>query len=312
MFIRYFNSRYLLLLAGILISHSIYAQPSTIIYDTHVADLDNNVFAVTVPRGYTLDLLTTDMQRPRMFIFDQRGSMLAGSKSGHIYRLKPPYTEPEFILILSDYPHSLALKNGYLYIAQTSGLYRIPYKPTDSQLEEGDVELVAKIPGGWGHNSRTIKIGSDGRLYVSLGIAGNCSDQYLDSSYPLSGQRGGVMVLDETVNPPQWRTWASGLRNPVGFDWHPETKAMYASNNGPDHLGYEQPPESFAYLKEGSFHGMPWFQFDGKQIHRDNCINSKPPRIDVTQPVAIFPARNAPMDVHFIVSGHLDEAFQPT
>jgi len=239
-------------------------------YETHVAEVGDSVFTVNVPKGYALDLLTTDMQRPRIFIFDQHGSMLVGSRSGHIYRLRPPYTNPEYILILADYPHSLAVRGEYLYIAQTSGLYRIPYKPTDSQLEEGDVEPVAKIPGGWGHNSRTVKVGPDGRLYLSLGITGNCSDEYLGETYPFNDRRGGVMMLDESVKPFKWRTWASGLRNPVGFDWHPESKVMYASNNGPDHLGYEQPPESFAQLEQDSFHGMPWFQYDGKQIHRDH------------------------------------------
>ena len=282
---------------------------SAIQHETHIAELGDSVFAVNVPNGYTLDLLTTDMQRPRILIFDQYGNMLVGSRSGHVYRLKPPYTEPESILFLSDYPHSLALRSGYLYIAQTSGLYRIPYRATDHLLEEGDVELVAKIPGGWGHNSRTVKVGPDNRLYLSLGISGNCSDQFLDERYPFNNRRGGVMVLDEHVAPPKWRTWANGLRNPVGFDWHPDTQVMYASNNGPDHLGYEQPPEYFSQLKKNSFHGMPWFQFDGKKIHRDDCIESKPPRMDATPPVITFPARNAPMDVHFIASGHLDEKF---
>jgi glucose/arabinose dehydrogenase len=117
------------------------------------------------------------------------------------------------------------------------------------------------------------------------------------------------MVLDESVSPPQWKAWASGLRNPIGFDWHPDTGVMYASNNGPDHLGYEQPPESFARLDRGSFHGMPWFQYDGNKINRDDCISSRPPRTDVAKPVATFPARNAPMDVHFINEGHLKKYF---
>jgi glucose/arabinose dehydrogenase len=285
------------------------AEPGSIRQERHVAEIGDEVFVLHVPFGYSLELLTTDMQRPRLFTFDQKGNMLVGSRSGHVYKIKPPYTRPEFILILSDYPHSLALRGEYLYIAQTSGLFRIPYQPDVTELDEGDMELVAKIPGGWGHNSRSLKVGADGRLYVSLGITGNCSDEYLDDSYPANDRRGGVMVLDESVQPAQWKAWASGLRNPVGFDWHPKTGVMYASNNGPDHLGYDQPPEALARLERGSFHGMPWYQFDGRRINRDPCIKSNPPRTDVTRPVATFPARNAPMDVHFINDGHLDRQF---
>ena len=105
--------------------------------------------------------------------------------------------------------------------------------------------------------------------------------------------------------------FASGLRNPVGFDWNPVTNVMYASNNGPDHLGFEQPPEYFSKILPGSFHGMPWYQFDGRRIHRDDCIGASPPRpvSDVTVPVATFPARNAPMGVVFVPRGAMDSKF---
>jgi glucose/arabinose dehydrogenase len=102
------------------------------------------------------------------------------------------------------------------------------------------------------------------------------------------------------------------LRNPVGFAWHPKTRVMYASNNGPDHLGYDQPPEYFSRVTAGSFHGMPWFQFDGKQLQRDDCVQSKPPRplAEVTAPVATFPSRNAPMGVAFVPTGALGKALE--
>jgi len=82
---------------------------------------------------------------------------------------------------------------------------------------------------------------------------------------------------------------------------------MYASNAGSDHLGFDLPPEYFARLLLGSFHAMPWYQFDGKRIRRDGCIRSEPPlsieRVEIT--VATFPARNSPMGVSFVPSGGL-------
>ncbi|MGD8620134.1 MAG: PQQ-dependent sugar dehydrogenase, partial [Gammaproteobacteria bacterium] len=125
-------------------------------------------------------------------------------------------------------------------------------------------------------------------------------------------RRGGVMVLDESGAKPRLLPFASGLRNPVGFDWHPETGELYASNNGPDHHGFELPPEYFSKLEPGSFHGMPWFQFDGRMLRRDSCIRSAPPRPwqAVTLPVATFPARNAPMGVAFVPRGALDARFE--
>ena len=168
--------------------------------------------------------------------------------------------------------------------------------------------LLAALPGGGGHDSRTVGVGPDGRVYVSLGIQGNCSDQYLGAGYPFDERRGGVLVLRESGGKASWAPFASGLRNPVGFDWQPQTGVLFASNNGPDHLGYDQPPEYFSRLDAGSFHGMPWFQFDGKKLRRDDCISSAPPRPinEVTLPVATFPARNAPLGVAFVPKGAMD------
>jgi glucose/arabinose dehydrogenase len=117
--------------------------------------------------------------------------------------------------------------------------------------------------------------------------------------------------LNESGKQPYFEPYATGLRNPVGFDWQPQTGELYATNNGPDHLGFGQPPEYFSRLEEGSFHGMPWFQYDGRSLRRDRCVRSRPPRpqAQVTLPVATFPARNAPLGMAFVPEGALDRGF---
>lgn len=263
---------------------------------------------VRVPKGYRLELLTDALDGPRLLSFGAKGELFIGSKSGKVYRLQPPYTRPEVLLTLDDYPHSVAVRHNEILIAQTGGLYRAPYRPGQARIVPESLSLLATLPGGGGHNSRTVAIGPDGRVYLGLGISDNCSDQYLGGNYPFEDRRGGVMVLRENGAKPAWEPFASGLRNPVGFAWHPQTGVLYASNNGPDHHGYEQPPEYFSRLTPGSFHGMPWFQYDGKHIQRDGCIKRAPPRpvTDVVTPVATFPARNAPMGVAFVPEGGME------
>jgi len=199
-----------------------------------------------------------------------------------------------------------------MLIAKTDGLYVAPYEPGRESITPNAVKLLAALPGGGGHSSRTVAVGPDGRVFVGLGITGNCSDEYLDDSYPFDRRRGGVWVLDESNKKAQWRTFASGLRNPVGFDWHPQTNELYASNNGPDHHGFDLPPEYFSRLLPGTFHGMPWYWYDGKEIMRDRCIDSAAPRpvSDVQKPVATFPSRNAPMGVVFVPAGAMDKSLE--
>jgi glucose/arabinose dehydrogenase len=269
-------------------------------------------WVLEIPVGMHLEVLTTALKTPRLLHFMPNGDLIIGSRSGNIYRLAPPYREADILVRLSNYPHSVAWRNGELLVAQTDGLYRVPYRPGQARLEWRDFELLADLPGDGGHTSRSVAVGPDGRVYVSLGLSGNCSDEYLDDSYPFDDRRGGVMVLDESGAKPRLLPFASGLRNPVGFDWHPETGELYASNNGPDHHGFELPPEYFSKLEPGSFHGMPWFQFDGRMLRRDSCIRRAPPRPRqaVTLPVATFPARNAPMGVAFVPRGTLDARFE--
>lgn len=285
---------------------SAYAGTTPLAYEQQELTVAGTSRTVSVPKGYRLEWLAA-MDEPRMLTFAANGDLFAGSHSGKVYRLPPPYTRAEVLVELGDYPHSVAFRPGEILIAKTNGLYRAPYRPGQERIARDAVTLLAALPGGGGHNSRTVGVGPDGRVYVSLGIQHNCSDQFLDASYPFDDRRGGVLELNESGKA-SWESFASGLRNPVGFDWQPQTHVMYADNNGPDHWGYDQPPEYFSRLTPGSFHGMPWFQYDGKQLRRDDCVKSRPPipYIEVTLPVATFPARNAPLGMEFVPKGAMD------
>jgi glucose/arabinose dehydrogenase len=205
---------------------------------------------------------------------------------------------------LPDYPHSVVIKNNRIYVAQTGSVSSAPYTTETTSLSADQFDVLVELPGGRGHNSRTLKEGPDGKLYVSLGISGNCSDEYLSESYASNDRRGGVFTIEIGDQKSSLKPYASGLRNPVGLDWHPVTADLYTSNNGPDHMGYEQPREYFSRVEENSFHGMPWYQYIEGQMQTDSCVSSDAPlgKESVAAPVASFPARIAPMDLTFVPS----------
>lgn len=253
--------------------------------------------------GFELEALATSLRGPRIIHFnDER--MLIGSKSGGVYWLEPPYNKVNLLVNLDGYPHSVVVRHNKIYVARTNAILVADYTGQD-RIHASEFTRLLKLPGGGGHSSRTLKVGPDDRMYVGLGISGNCSDQWLDQSRDFKDRRGGLYVIDESTSPPTLKSYSSGLRNPIGFDWSPEDNQLYASNNGPDHHGFYQPPEQFVALAENSFHGMPWYQFDGTGFVRDNCVESTPPYpVESLQPpAALFPARNAPMDVAFIDAG---------
>jgi len=307
MCINLYKTTLFVLLSLIMVTASASTQPLE--YSLQNIIISGESYTTKIPKGYRLELLTNNLDTPRLMAFAPNGDLFIGSGSDRIYRLPPPYTSPEEFVEVDGYPHSIAIRKDEILIAKTDGLYRAPYYLGQKQIIEDDISLIVPLSDSGGHSSRTVAIGPDGNVYLSLGISGNCSDEYLGETYTFNHRRGGVVKLSETKSGNSWTTFSSGLRNPVGFDWHPKTGEMYASNNGPDHHGFDQPPEYFSRLLPGSFHGMPWFQLNSNVIKRDNCIRSKPPRSinEVALPVQTFPARSAPMGVAFIPDGAMSE-----
>lgn len=262
-------------------------------------EVAGNAERANVPDGATLDKQVA-LRAPRLISFGPEDEMFIGSQAGRLYRLQPPYDRVDAEIPLSGYPHSAVVHEGYLYVATTDQLYRTRYTP-GQDVTEADFEGVADLPGGSGHASRSLSVGPDGRLYVALGLQGNCSAQRISEDVAFEDRRGGVMALDPTHETPEWTPYVSGLRNPIGMAWSPEG-TLYLNNNGPDHWGYEAPPEVLVRAESGSFHGMPWYQWNEGEWQRDECIDSASPdgRHTLTPPVATFAARSAPIGLTFL------------
>lgn len=241
------------------------------------------------------------LRQPRLITLGPANELLIGSRGGELYRLMPPYRRAELLATLPGYPHHALVRGDQIYVATTAAVLRGPYA-SDQPLQLDQLKPWLSLPGGGGHTSRTLAIDSAKRLYVALGITGNCSDQYLHPSYPFNEQRGGIALIDETGPTPQLSPFVTGLRNPVGAIWHGDT--LYASNNGPDHLGFELPREILIKTRGPAFYGAPWYYHlhtnnGGWQVLPDSCISSRPPQplSQVALPFASVDARNAPMAV---------------
>ncbi len=264
-----------------------------------------------VPEGMRVDFMAP-LEGPRFIARGPGEELLIGSRGGNIYRLQSPHIKPETLVTLAGRNHSITYRNGSIYVAETGGLYVAPYPSPTSSIQPGDFSLVTPLPSqSGGHWSRTVITGPDQKLYIGIGISGNCSDEYLDNSYPFERRRGGVFLLDESDASPMLTPFSSGLRNPIGLAFHPETGALYATNAGPDNLGFDQPPEVLAALSQGSFHGMPWFQYYNDAFRSGKCATSTPPRPagDATPPAVTFDARSTPEGITFITSSVMGPAF---
>ena len=283
-----------------------------ITYRSQMLTVNNSRVALQVPSGLKVEFLAA-LDGPRFLALGPHHELLIGSRRTNVYRLKKPYRTSEILVSLPGRNHSVIYREGYILVAETAGLHIASYAGQDSMLATEDFDLYVNLPSAeGGHWSRTVVMGADDRLYVGIGISGNCSDEYLDASYPFERRRGGVFVVDETVTPPQLVPYASGLRNPIGIAFDPATGILYASNAGPDNLGYDQPPEVFSALSNRSFHGMPWFQFYNGEFRSGECAASPAPRpaSEATPPGATFDARSTPQGIAFVRDATLGSRFE--
>lgn len=169
-----------------------------------------------------------------------------------------------------DRPHGLAWRDGALYVAETAAVVRLEDTNGDGKADRRQV-LTRDLPSGGMHWTRTLGFGPDGGLYVSAGSDCNaCVEE--------DARRATIMRFEPDGT--KRRIFARGLRNAVGFVWHPETKAMWATDNGRDWLGNDQPPDELNRVTEGADYGWP------------HCWGDRRPDPDLGDPA--FCARTVP------------------
>lgn len=149
-----------------------------------------------------------------------------------------------------DLPFGMAFAAGHFYVGNQDEVRRYPWRDGQARIE-GEGERITELPGGGYHQhwTRNVLVAPDGeRLFVSVGSESNADIE------PEPRATIQVMALDGSAR----RTFASGLRNPVGLDFHPQTGALYATVNERDELGDDLVPDFFTRVEEGAFYGWPY------------------------------------------------------
>jgi glucose/arabinose dehydrogenase len=165
-------------------------------------------------------------------------------------------------------PFGMALIGDKLYVADTDALLRFDYQEGATKLD-GPGTKIADLPGGPlnHHWTKSLAASPDGsRLYVGVGSNSNAGENGLDQER----DRARILEIDPATG--QSRSFATGLRNPVGLAFEPETGVLWVVVNERDELGSDLVPDYLTSVKEGAFYGWP-FSYWGQ--HVDSRV--KPP-----------------------------------
>ena len=176
-------------------------------------------------------------------------------------------------------PFGMALIGNMLYVANTDAVVRFPYTPGQIEITASPTKVVDLPAGTINHHwTRGLVASADGsKLYVSVGANSDYGERGLENEV----DRASIWEVD--VKTGSHRIYASGMRNPVGLAWVPETGALWAAVNEREQLGGDLPPDYMTAVRDHGFYGWPW-SYHG--AHIDERV--KPARPDLVD-MAIVP-----------------------
>jgi glucose/arabinose dehydrogenase len=215
---------------------------------------DELIATLTVPDGFRLQVYARDLGNPRM---------MAMAPDGTLYVTRPASNDvvaladrdgdgradgpPRVVAADLDHVHGIAVRDGRIYLATIHEIYE------GTLLADGTIAelqaVVDDLPGGGQHALRTIRFDPEGKLYLQIGSS--CNDC-------LESEAGKAAI--SVIEPGAWtrRVFAQGLRNGMGFDWHPASGQMWGVDHGSDWRGDDVPPDELNRLQDGRHYGWPF------------------------------------------------------
>lgn len=269
-------------------------------YAQHVDFKDSLLTQLKLAPGWRVKVAGKGLGKPRMLEIDSKGRLYVTRRDvGDVLLLEDGDNDGVFDrlrTVVSEFKgvHGIDLHNGWLYLCNNREMKRYPV------LSDGSVgpaqELMKDLPDGGQHGNRTLAFGPDGYLYLSVGSTCNdCAE---------TNKENATMLRIDTTT---WKrtVFARGLRNTIGFDWHPQTKTLFGVDNGSDAKGDDWPPEELNQIIQDGDYGWPLVY--GKQqvdpTREDPVGSTKAAYASTTQASLMeFPAHMAPIGFIFLDS----------
>lgn len=217
---------------------------------------------IKLPAGFKAEVYSSGHPGARTMVMGPKGTLFMGTRQlGRVYAItnKDGKREAKVLLQGLAQPNGLAIKDGALYVLAINKVFR--FDDIENKLDNPGtgVELTEKfgLPDTVHHNWKYADFGPDGKLYIQVGA--NCNICELNN---------GIHAQIRRYNPDGtgMEIVARGVRNTVGFDWHPVTKELWFTDNGRDWAGNAGPEDELNVVakgKEGAFYGFPYCHANG-------------------------------------------------
>ncbi len=260
---------------------------------------------IKLPEGFSIEVFAEGIANARSMTLSPGGTLFVGTRDrGDVYALRDEdgdhRAEKKFVLASGlRMPNGVAFRDGDLYIAEVSRITKL--EDIESRLANPPQPVVVydQFPSKGHHGWKYIAFGPDGKLYVPVGAPCNICDpdeEIFASITRLNPDGTGLEIVQH------------GVRNTVGFDWHPVTGKLWFSENGRDWLGDELPAcELNAAPQDGMHFGYPYCHQGDLP---DERFGSKRPCSDFTPPVQNLGAHVAPLGIEFYTGKMFPEQYR--
>ena len=258
---------------------------------------------IKLPPGFKIGLYAEGVENARSLCMSPQGTLFVGTREeGSVYALRDTNGDQRADQIFTlakklNMPNGVACRNGALYVAEVNRILRFDaIEKCIDALAKGEtscpqpVTVYDQYPSESHHGWKYIAFGPDGQLYIPVGApCNNC-----ESAKPIYASMTRLNVDKPGAQP---EIIGSGVRNSVGFDWHPTTGELWFTDNGRDMLGDDVPPCELNRLpKAGTHFGYPY-------CHGGNLVDpefgQKRPCSDFFAPVQNLGAHVAPLGMEF-------------
>lgn len=248
-----------------------------------------------IPKDFQASLYAGDLNAPRMLRVVKAGLLVSLPSDGRVLLLRDENGDglaDKRVTLLNDLnrPHGIDIDDNWLYVAETNAVGRIAFDAQNGQVSGQYQRILTGLPSGKGHWTRTVRVGPDGLLYVTVGSSCNvCVED--------EPERAAMLRLRPDGSKHQ--LFATGLRNSVDFDWSPIDGEIYATDNGRDWLGDDFPPDELNRVVEGGFYGWPYA--NGNKVPDPDFGEGNEDLVeDSLAPAFSFRAHNAPLGMSFL------------
>lgn len=261
--------------------------------------------ALTLPRGFRISLFTQEVPNARSMTVDEEGTVyVASMNEGKVYIVKDRNSDgtADNVDVLAsglNMPNGVAYWNGSLYIAEISRIIKYDdVKHLDKTKAIPEV-VYADFPKDVHHGWKYLRVGPDQKLYTAIGAPCNIclSDKALYATIVRLDLAGKNLEI-----------YARGVRNTVGFDWHPDTHLLWFTDNGRDWLGDDAPPDELNQASAPDLHfGYPFCHGDAISDPQFGQIQSCSA---FTPPAWKFPAHVAALGARFYTGKQFPSDYQ--